>query len=146
MRRNFTRLRISAHNLAIETGRYVKSKLSKTLNVDKRLCFHCKDVESEYHLLFECNLYKDARSQLINRLHSFTSFPISGTNDNFCLLMSSLNGDIEVGRAICDYVNICFKCRSDTLSEIKENNILCRPATTITRSGRVSKRPSRIDV
>ena len=47
-RRNLTKLRISAHNLAIETGRYNNTISSITSKpIDKRLCHHCKTVESE---------------------------------------------------------------------------------------------------
>ena len=60
IRRNLSKLRISAHNLAIETGRYSKTK-NKNDNYNKRLSFHCKNIESEFHLIFECNLYLDER-------------------------------------------------------------------------------------
>ena len=56
IRRNLTKLRISAHSLAIETGRYTRPQ--KT-DINKRLCFYCKNVESEFHMVFECNLYND---------------------------------------------------------------------------------------
>ena len=50
VRRNLTKLRISAHNLAIETGRY--SRPIET-PIEKRLCFHCKQVETEFHFIFD---------------------------------------------------------------------------------------------
>ena len=61
----------------------------------------------------------------------------------FFTLLSCLNGDMEVGRLFCNFVNTCFEKRSDTLNMIKEKNILCRPETTITRSGRISRRPKK---
>ena len=146
LRRNFTRLRISAHNLAIETGRYTNNKVSSSQDITKRVCFHCKNIESEYHLIFECDLYNDARSKFINRLNEFTVIPFDDKMDSFNIIMSSLNGDIDVGRHVCEFINSCFKLRIEYFNIVKERNILCRPATTLTRFGRVSKRPNRIDL
>ena len=44
IRRNFSKLRISAHNLAIETGRYTKPVQTP---IEKRTCFHCNEIETE---------------------------------------------------------------------------------------------------
>ena len=147
MRRNFTKLRISAHNLAIETGRYTNVSSLKNSDRDKRLCFHCKEnTESEYHLIFECKLYINARDLLIENLNSFILMPLDGTYDSFYMFMSYLDGDLEVGRLLCNYVNTCFDIRRDSLNKVKENLIFCRPETTTTRFGWISKRPTRIDL
>lgn len=46
-----TKLRISAHSLAIETGRYGTTKLP----ADQRFCKFCPtNVEDEVHFLFQC--------------------------------------------------------------------------------------------
>ena len=133
--------------LAIETGRYTNVSSLKNSDRDKRLCFHCKEnTESEYHLIFECKLYINARDLLIENLSSFTLMPLDGTYDSFFMLMSYLDGDLEVGRLLCNYVNTCFDIRRDSLNKVKENLIFCRPETTTTRFGRISKRPTRIDL
>ena len=44
MRRNLTKLRISAHNLAIETSRY-RTKSQVEIPVPKRLCFHFNGIK-----------------------------------------------------------------------------------------------------
>ena len=47
-----TRLRISAHSLAIETGRYSKPKAP----LEERVCRFCtNNVESEKHFMSECS-------------------------------------------------------------------------------------------
>ena len=56
-----TKIRISAHSLAIKTGRYCKPKISANERFCK-FCKFCKDqVEDEIHFLLHCPLYKDFR-------------------------------------------------------------------------------------
>lgn len=53
-RSQLTRLRISAHSLFIETGRYCKPIIPK----EKRLCYACKLlVENEKHFVLYCPVY-----------------------------------------------------------------------------------------
>ena len=59
IRRNLTKLRISAHSLAIETGRYTRPQ---KLPIDRRTCFHCDRVEDEFHFIFDCKLYSTERN------------------------------------------------------------------------------------
>ena len=66
-----TRIRISAHNLEIERGRYAKNnKLPPTARED-RLCRYCHEVlqnkitESETHALNDCPLYIKHRSKFL---------------------------------------------------------------------------------
>ena len=67
------RLRISAHDLEIETGRY------KQIARDKRICMWCNIsmgddcVEDENHLLFNCDLYNKPRKQLMATLQNLPS-------------------------------------------------------------------------
>ena len=60
--------------------------------------------------------------------------------------MSCLDGDFEVGKAMCDFLNKCFAKRSENLKYSKDKNVYLRPEFTVTKSGRLSKRPSRLDV
>ena len=48
-RRQFTKLKICAHSLAVETGQYSKPKIP----VESRLCQHCNQgvIETEYHIV-----------------------------------------------------------------------------------------------
>ncbi len=74
-----TKLRISAHDLHIETGRY------KNIPRDSRFCEWCKInsgqdlVEDELHVLTECNLYSKSRSKLFDVLKKA---PSSGNNEH----------------------------------------------------------------
>ncbi len=49
-RKYFTKLRISAHDLLIECGRYRQLKLP----VEDRLCTSCKDIDDEVHFVMAC--------------------------------------------------------------------------------------------
>ena len=142
-RRNLTKLRISAHNLAIETGRYTKGT---NIMPNKRLCFHCKLVESEYHLVLECSLYTDLRKNFFERLNQISTIASDPSDDTFSLLMSCLNEDVEVVKLFCEYINNCFDKRRETYNTIRQDEIFKRPLSTLTRSGRISKRPTRIDI
>ena len=55
-----TKLRISAHQLYIETGRYCIPVIPR----ESKFCYHCKTiVEDEKHFLLECPLYKHIRKK-----------------------------------------------------------------------------------
>ena len=45
-RKNFSKLRISAHNLNIEVGRH---KRPRKVPEDERICDECKEIENEFH-------------------------------------------------------------------------------------------------
>ena len=73
-----TRLRISAHDLSIEMGRY------SNMPRDTRICKWCKltlannITEDENHMLYHCDLYANLRNKLIENLKSALS---NGSND-----------------------------------------------------------------
>ena len=55
-----TKLRISAHSLAIETGRYGTTKIP----ADQKFCKFCPtNVEDEVHFLFQCPQYNLLRNE-----------------------------------------------------------------------------------
>ena len=64
LRVSLTRLRVSAHQLRIEIGRYHRPK---PLPVEERLCQMCNlsAVEDELHFVFQCPRYNDIRTELL---------------------------------------------------------------------------------
>ena len=60
-----TKFRISDHKLNIEKGRH------KAMRREERHCQTCKTiaVESEEHLLLECNSYSNYRNKLFNMIN-----------------------------------------------------------------------------
>ena len=109
-RQNFTRLRISTHKLAIETGRHKRPKI----NVEERICVHCNQqkVEDEFHFIMECGKYSVVRDQLFTSLNDFTSFQYINIQKQFCILMNCNYGDSEFSAIVCDFVNSCFNIRN----------------------------------
>ena len=73
-RYNTTKLRISAHELEIEKGRYTN------IPRENRICNWCntsmgaKITECENHVLFECDLYADLRAKVITQLNNRSHF------------------------------------------------------------------------
>ena len=71
LRRNITKLRISAHSLAVETCRYTRPK---TLLVN-RTCNFCNniEIEDEFHMFLRCPFYNDERPRLFKSLSDFST-------------------------------------------------------------------------
>ena len=53
-----TRLRIAAHRLLIETGRWVKPK---SIALENRKYITCNLIEDEFHFVFVCPMYTSFR-------------------------------------------------------------------------------------
>ena len=65
LQKSLTRFRISAHNLAIERGRYSRPPVPPEL----RICPNCvSGIQDEYHFLLECSEYHEAREQLLSKI------------------------------------------------------------------------------
>lgn len=59
-----TRLRLSAHRLSIETGRWHKpNKIPR----NERKCQICNSIEDEFHFILECTNYNDIRKKYIKK-------------------------------------------------------------------------------
>ena len=58
-----TKLRVSSHQLRIETGRYGRARLERF----ERVCQLCNqnDIEDEFHFVIKCPVYNDIRIKYI---------------------------------------------------------------------------------
>ena len=71
VRSKVTKLRLSNHRLAIETGRHTNPKTPK----EERFCPFCQgEVEDEYHFLFECRTMKHLREEFLKSVMSMPGF------------------------------------------------------------------------
>ena len=82
VRCTLAKLRVSAHNLQIETGRFSKNKTPR----DERFCPYCKTlniftVEDEVHFLLICPLFNEDRQKLLEGIHR--AFPSTTSLNNF---------------------------------------------------------------
>ena len=110
-RKLFTKLRISSHDLHIETGRY--SKPNKT-PVEERICTFCSSnkVEDEYHTIMECSFYADIRGPFLKILDDIIPyFNALNNEDKFIFIMSFNNGDTEIAKIVVDFVHQIWNTR-----------------------------------
>ena len=143
-RANITRLRISAHRLEIETGRYNNTPR------DDRICSWCNTVlgtriiENEWHLLHECDLNAVHRRKCIEKINSIivnsntdgtmtsTSTPTQYITQNTNLISiisknneisSSLpNGSqVHLTRIIARFTTKCFNNREKFIDSLSSS-------------------------
>ena len=90
-RRSITRLRISAHRLKIETGRYIK------LDRSERLCDKCSAgaVEDEQHFLIKCSKFNEYRNNLFQTVNcNNKNFSQPDNYQKFFWLLTNEDSDI----------------------------------------------------
>ena len=116
------RLRMSAHRLAIETGRHVRPKICK----EERTCKNCdlEEVEDESHFLLKCPLYCQQRTILMRTIPSHTT-PES-QEELFIILMKSKK--TAVIKALGRYIHTAFKIREEHICLCSRThlNIKCK--------------------
>ena len=112
LRREFTKLRISAHKLNIELGRYNTPRTP----VENRKCSFCKSsVEDESHFILDCPLYKTDRESLFKQLDLFTSFSSLPHADKFIFIMSYNGGDTEILNLVLQFIDKAIQKREGFL-------------------------------
>ena len=100
-----SKLRISAHKLAIEGGRY--------LNIPKneRICTACYsgEVEDEEHFILNCSLYEPLRQDLCSKLVKF---------NHQCLNLKIIldNHNHYILRMSCNFIEKCLNQREIAFS------------------------------
>ena len=110
MRRKLAQFRLSAHKLAIETGRY--NGKNRYVLPENRLCQSCNGhkMEDEQHFLMECHKYKPLREVLFravsDRNPHFTQY---NQHQKFVWLM--LNEDIDALKSTAYFITKAFEVR-----------------------------------
>ena len=113
IRSNFAKLRLSAHNLHIETGRYANTPRSE------RVCALCKSngilvVEDEVHFLLTCPEFNEERSDMLNLVYSkFPSTRPLKEQNLFIWLMSQ--EDRYCINILAKYINHTYQKRNSSL-------------------------------
>ena len=114
-RRHFTRIRLSNHRLAIESGRYTKIPL------EDRLCNFCDDraIESEFHMLYQCSFYKNIRKDFYDKI-SLNYEQIDNLKLTYELFHSTSEKTIQ---HFSKFIYKCFKSREDKILSNKNENL-----------------------
>ena len=111
IRKNITRLRISAHNLAIEKGRH---KRPTKVPLEQRLCENCNVLEDEFHFVIGCKKFKEPRQKMLNSIQEiFGDFHIYSEWEKFLFIMNSL--DYEVIRNFSVFIKAAIDIRGQLL-------------------------------
>ena len=87
-RKALTRLRVSAHSLAIEKGRYT----TPTTPVEDRICAHCPGniIEDEFHFMMKCEKYEMTRKAMFTHIESICpNFRTLGDTERFTYMLSA---------------------------------------------------------
>ena len=112
VRKAISKLRLSAHNLLIETGRYAKPR---SLPRSERICKHCNFncIENEFHFLSRCSLYETERAKLYSQVqHKNNNFMSLCDNDKARRLRLLLREDSDISFALGTYIHSCFEKRN----------------------------------
>ena len=105
-----TKLRLSNHKLAIETGRYSRPFKKPA----ERICPICKiEMEDEYHFLNICPAYQEKRSSLLDYLENEYRIKISRMSPNriFMFLINPPSGNVRIQKLIAKHIFECFEKR-----------------------------------
>ena len=106
VRKCYTEFRISAHQLAIERGRY------KNVKSTERICKNChtNEVESEMHFLLQCQKYQEERNKLYLYLKStYKNFNILTDENKFIWLLTNENEDVI--QKLSNFIFTCLEIR-----------------------------------
>ena len=106
-----TKLRLSNHKLAIETGSYSRPFKKPA----ERTCPICKiKMEDEYHFLNICPAYQEKRCSLLDYLEKEYRIKISRMSPNriFMFLINPPSRNIKIQKLIAKHIFECFEKRN----------------------------------
>ena len=105
-RTTMTKLRLSNHRLAIETGRYMRPYKKP----NERICPLCKR-----HFLISCSVYQEKRKSLFECLSKKFKLPIvkMSTENLFLLLLNPPSNNAELQKIIAKHMHDCYEIRKN---------------------------------
>ena len=109
-RRQFTKLRLSAHKLHVETGRHTRP----ITPVNDRKCNECAtgEIEDEYHVIMKCNKYANKRQELFNSVTSGCPL-FTALDDSSKFLFLSWNCCGQMLKDVARFVQYLFVTRDN---------------------------------
>lgn len=108
-RASFCKLRVSAHILMIEKGRYSIPSIPPEF----RLCQVCnlKEVEDEFHFVMRCKLYEQHREDLLSSLSEILNTDNFSDDEYFITIMSA--NDFDVVKIVARFMTAAYTMRCD---------------------------------
>ena len=103
-----TKLRLSNHKLATETGRYSRPFKKPA----ERTCTICEiEIEDGYHFLNICPTYQEKRCSLLDYVQKEYRIKISRMSPNriFMFLINSPSGKVRKQKLIAKHIFECFE-------------------------------------
>jgi hypothetical protein len=118
VRRSLSRLRLSSHNLHVETGRHCRPKTP----LEQRLCLICNDgnVEDEMHFIEVCSVYNDLRSDLLNCITQGGFVPVQTTHANVNMVQILKENNVHIQFYLGKFLTKAFKRRTRILSRLTD--------------------------
>ena len=116
-RPSFTKLRVSSHRLAIETGRYIRP----ITPCSQRFCNHCTQhvLGDEMHFLLSCPKFAEQRKALFDDLAVFGNIRNGKDFKTFFTVMNYM--DMVTSSLLTKFANLSqtvFHCSLDSLPKI----------------------------
>ena len=107
LRNALSKLRLSSHRLAVETGRHTNIRIAR----QNRKCIFCNtdDIEDEYHFVLICPLYSNLRTQLIRKYYY--------KHPSMLKFIQLLNSTGKVLKNLALYISKAFEERNMTINE-----------------------------
>jgi hypothetical protein len=109
LRLYFVKLRVSAHSLRIQTGRYARNNIPR--NERYCLCCNVRDIEDEYHFICMCRCYLQLRKKYLKRY-----FYVNPSVSKFHELLTS--SDKKEIVSLCRYMKEAFAVRNSIINNL----------------------------
>ena len=120
-----TQLRISAHDLEIERGRYKNTKRADRTCAWCQTCMGINIVEDESHVLFHCDLYSLHRLKLISNLNKALSIATDSNAEPAAHITSS-NLQSHLMAALSPNIPVCNNILNDFVENIHPISANCQ--------------------
>ena len=103
-----TKLRLSSHNLAINTAKWYK------LPNDQKICRYClrDDIENEMHVLFECDNYNALRQHTFKEIKTIDNIELDTGNKLQKLKILLSDGSLKFLNIFGKYIYGIFEART----------------------------------
>ena len=103
--KNLTKLRLSAHTLLIEKGRYTRPKTPR----NQRICTECHKIEDEKHFILFCKKIDNLRTTLFSKINLNNNFDESQSEETSSIFKKLMNPrNVDEIKHICNFIQSSF--------------------------------------